>query len=303
MRWGSVGRFVVVGVVVVLAFLSSSTDLFAGPRRETAARAEIERLTRESGAEVAVAFRTLDGKQKLFIQPGLVFHAASTMKVPVMIELFRQAKAGKLRLDDPLEVRNEFRSVADGSPYQLDPADDSDKDVYRFVGCAMTLRQLCEAMITVSSNLATNLLIEKLGVENIRRTIHRMRADGMQLRRGVEDTRAYERGIINTTTAPALLAMLERLAKGKVVSRGASREMVEILKGQKFNEAIPAGLPAGTPVAHKTGQITRIHHDAAIVYAERPFVLVILVRGIADDKKSAALMAEITRLLYEHTRR
>jgi len=281
-----------------LVFSSSPPELRAAPRRESPARAEVERVIRASGAEVAVAFRTLDGKQELFLQPDLVFHAASTMKVPVMIELYRQAQAGKLRLDDPLDVRNEFRSVADGSLYRLNPADDSDPEVYKAVGKTLTLGRLCEAMITVSSNLATNLLIEKLGVENIRRTVHRFHADGMQVRRGVEDTLAFERGIINTTTAPALLVLLEQLAKGKVVSRDASREMVEILKRQKFNEAIPAGLPPGTPVAHKTGQITRIHHDAAIVYAARPFVLVILVRGIDDEKKSAALMADITCLVY-----
>ena len=271
----------------------------ATQRGESSARPEVERLIRESGAEVAVAFRTLDGKQELLIQPDVSFHAASTMKVAVMIELFRQAREGKLRLDDPVPVHNEFRSIADGSPYQLDPADDSDTQVYRSIGRTMTLRQLCEAMITVSSNLATNLLVEKLGVENIRRTIHRLGADGMDFRRGVEDQRAFDAGINNTATARALLVMLERLARGKAVSPKDDREMLAILKRQQFNEAIPAGLPPGTPVAHKTGTITRIHHDAAIVYSPRPFVLVILVRGIPDEKQSAALIAEISRVLYQ----
>jgi beta-lactamase class A len=261
-------------------------------------RTRIEQLIRASGAEVAVAFRTLESGQELFIAPDEVFHAASTMKVPVMIELFRQAEAGQLRLDDPLPVINEFHSIVDHSPYTLDPAGDSDTEVYKHVGGSMTLRQLNEAMITVSSNLAANLLIERLGVENIRRTVRDLKADGMQLLRGVEDSKAFAKGMNNTTTARGLMRLMEAIARGEAVSRQASREMIAVLRRQHFNDGIPAGLPPGTPVAHKTGEITKIHHDAAIVLGNRPFVLVVLVRGIEDQKKSAALMADIARLIY-----
>jgi beta-lactamase class A len=154
-------------------------------------------------------------------------------------------------------------------------------------------------MITVSSNLATNLLLEKVGVENIRATVHSLHADGMNVLRGVEDNKAYEKGMNNTTTARGLLTLLEAIAKGQAADAASSRQMIEILARQKFNEGIPAGLPAGTRVAHKTGELTKIHHDAAIVYAPRPFVLVILVRGLAESKGSAALMADITRRLYQ----
>ncbi|MBI3951856.1 MAG: serine hydrolase [Acidobacteria bacterium] len=250
---------------------------------------------------MAVAFRTLDGRDELLIQPDVSYHAASTMKVPVMIELFAQAKARKLRLDDSLPVKNEFHSIVDGSVYQVDAADDSDAEVHQGIGETLTLRQLCQHMITVSSNLATNLLIEKLGVENIRRTVHELNADGMNVLRGVEDGKAYERGLNNTTTARALLQLLERIARYKAVDRESSQQMIEILKRQKFNNAIPAGLPRGTPVAHKTGEITKIHHDAAIVYSKRPFVLVTLVRGLEDHDQSAALMAKITQALFRAT--
>jgi beta-lactamase class A len=260
-----------------------------------AARPEVERLILASGAEVAVAARTLDGKDQLLIQPDVAFHAASTMKIPVMIELFAQAREGRLRLDDPLTVRNRFASIVDGSPYQLDPADDSDPEVYQSIGSSLSLRRLCEAMITVSSNLAANLLIEELGVENIRRRVQRLGADGMKVLRGVEDAKAFRAGLSNTTTARGLMVLLEKIGRGKAVGRDESREMVEILKRQKFNAAIPAGLPPGTVVAHKTGTITKIHHDAGIVYAPRPYVLVVLVRGIAEEKESAALIAAITR--------
>lgn len=263
--------------------------------------ANIEERIRKSGAEVAIAFRTLDGQTAYSLREEESFHAASTMKIPVMIELFHQARQGKLKLEDALPVKNEFHSLADGSIYTLDPADDSETDLYKAAGETRTLRQLCELMITVSSNLATNLLIEKLGVENIRATVHSLHADGMDVLRGVEDSKAFAKGLNNTTTALGLLQLLDAIARGEAVDQESSRQMIEILERQKFNEGIPAGLPTGTRVAHKTGEITKIHHDAAIVFAPKPFVLVILVRGLADIKDSAALMADITRLLYQAT--
>jgi beta-lactamase class A len=156
-------------------------------------------------------------------------------------------------------------------------------------------------MITVSSNFATNLLIENLGVDHIRATVHSLQADGMNVLRGVEDNKAFEKGLNNTTNALGLAVLLEAIAKGEAVDADASRQMVAILERQKFNEGIPAGVPERIRVAHKTGELTMLHHDAAIVYAKRPFVLVILVRGLADFKDSSALMADITRALYQAT--
>ncbi|HTI39960.1 MAG TPA: serine hydrolase [Vicinamibacterales bacterium] len=258
----------------------------------------IHDLIAKSGAEVAVAFTTLDGSRELTIDPDKPFHAASTMKVPVMIELFRQASTGQLSLDEQLPIRNEFHSIVDGSVYQLDPGDDSDAVVYAAVGKTMSLRDLCEQMITVSSNFAANLLIERLGVENVRRTVTRLGADGMQVLRGVEDNKAFERGMNNTTTARGLMILMQKIANGQAVSPSVDAEMSAMLKRQHFNDAIPAGLPAGTVVGHKTGTITKIHNDAAIVYAPKPYVLVVLVRGIQDQKVSAALIASISHEIW-----
>jgi len=287
---------------LLVAFLIS-----AAPQGLTAdaAKARIEALIAESGAEVAVAYRPLAGADgpagagDILINADMPFHAASTMKVPVMIELFRQAGAGMLSLDDPILVGNTFKSIVDGSPYELSATEDSDGEVYKAIGRTMTLRQLVTASITVSSNLATNILIEKLGAENVRKTVAALGGEGMVVLRGVEDQKAFDRGLNNVTTARALMVLLERIARGEAVSRDASRAMADILRMQQFNDGIPAGLPPGVPVGHKTGTITRIHHDAAIVYAEAPYVLVVLTRGIEDQKVSAKLMADISRVAYK----
>ncbi len=166
----------------------------------------------------------------------------------------------------------------------------------------MTLRRLCELMIIVSSNFAANLLIDKLGVENIRSTVTRLGADGMQVLRGVEDGKAFEKGLNNSTTARGLVMLMEKLARGQAVDAASDRAMIDLLERQKFKDAIPAGVPAGIRVGNKTGNITRIHHDAAIVFAPRPYVLVVLVRGIDEEKKSAAIIREISTALYPKPR-
>jgi beta-lactamase class A len=297
-------RFIAVPAWCVIALNAFGFVRYAAAQQNpklAAAISGIQESIRKSAADVGVVFRTLDGRTEWFFRADEPFHAASTMKIPVLIELFHQVREGKLKLDDPLIVKNEFHSLVDGSIYTLDPADDSEADLYKAAGQTRTLRQLCELMITVSSNLATNLLIEKLGVDNIRATVHSLHADGMNVLRGVEDGKAFAKGLNNTTTARGLQQLLDAIALGEAVDPGSSNQMIEILERQKFNEGIPAGLPPGTRVAHKTGEITKIHHDAAIVFAPKPFVLVILVRGLADTKESAALMADITRRLYGAT--
>jgi len=287
--------------LLFVIFLAAGGNASGRDAKLKAAEATIQKSIAASGADVAVYFKTLDGMAEWSTHPDAVFHAASTMKVPVMIELFHQIKQGKLQLTDKVVVKNEFHSIVDGSLYKLRPDDDSEADLYKAEGQSRSLSDLCELMITVSSNFATNLLIDKLGVQNIRATIHALGADGVVVLRGVEDGKAFDKGLNNTTTARGLAKLLEAIGNGNAVDAADSQKMIAILERQKFNEGIPAGLPASIEVAHKTGEITKIHHDAAIVFAKRPYVLVILVRGLADIKQSAALMKDISRELYQAT--
>ncbi len=286
------------GFLSVIAFLVFFPVVPIPAAQTSALEARVQQLITASGAEVAVAFETLDGRSQLMIRPDDVFHAASTMKIPVMIELFRQADAGQLSLDEQLPIKNEFHSIVDGSVFALDVGDDSDKEVYENVGKTMSLRRLCELMITVSSNFAANLLIERVGVQNVRATVTRLGADGMQVLRGVEDDKAFQQGKNNTTTARGLMILMQKIAQGQAVNPKVDAEMAAILKRQHFNDGIPAGLPSGTAVGHKTGPITKIHNDAAIVYGPRPYVVVVLVRGIQDEKQSGALIASISKEVW-----
>lgn len=266
-------------------------------------RARIEqRIAQVPGATVGVAFRDLERPDTLYIGADERFHAASTMKVPVMIELFRRIDRHQLSLDDRVELENQFTSIVDGSPYTLDPGDDSDSLVYTWVGTRVRVRDLLEHMITRSSNLATNRLIALVGAAAANATAHALGAHDIQVLRGVEDDKAYAAGMNNMTTARDLATLMTAIETGAAASPASTDSMRAILLRQQFNDEIPAGLPPGTPVAHKTGQITGHLHDAAIVYprGRGPYVLVVLTRGIPDEKVARSLIADISRLVYDH---
>jgi beta-lactamase class A len=262
---------------------------------------KIDELVRASGAEtVAVAYYDLATGKESLINPDVSFHAASTMKVPVMMEIFRQAAAGKLSLDQRIPVKNDFASIVDGSHYSLTPDSDSDQSLYTRAGQTETIRELMRLMITVSSNFATNLLIERVTPERVMDLMHAIGAEHIRVLRGVEDGKAFQQGLNNTTTARDLMIILRRIAERRAVSAKASDEMIKIMLDQKFNEGIPAGLPRNARVSHKTGSITKINHDAAIVYprGRKAYVLVVLTRGIEDEKLAHKLIADISRVVY-----
>lgn len=268
------------------------------PAERSALEAQIaRRIAAVQGAQAAVWMRDLATGDSLAINAGTSFHAASTMKVPVMIELFRRSDSGAIRLDSTIVLRNQFASIVDGSPFTVDAGDDSDSSMYTKVGQRVTLRELNERMITHSSNLATNAVIELLDARRVNATAHALGATAMQVRRGVEDMKAFNAGLNNSTTARDLGALMEALALDRAASKASCTAMREILLRQAFNSEIPAGLPPGTRVAHKTGSITATLHDAAIVYPPRrpPYVLVVLTRAISDTLVAQRLMAEISR--------
>ena len=259
-----------------------------------------QRIAADAGAIAGVAYSDLETGDNLLLAADSVFHAASTMKIPVMIEVLRRSQQGAFTLDQGLLLTNRFKSLADGSPFSLKPEDDGDSTLYRRVGERVPIRQLLTLMITRSSNLATNELIEVVGAANVTAAARSLGATRTSVLRGVEDQKAFDAGMINTTTAGDLAILLAAIENGRVLSAGSSALMRDILLAQEFKTKIPAGLPPGTRVAHKTGEITAVSHDAAIVYpaGRKPYVLVVLTRGIRDGKASSALIADVSRLVY-----
>jgi len=262
----------------------------------------LTRVAASPGATVGVSFLDMQSGESLGINADTSFHAASTMKIPVMIEVLRRAQRGAFSLDQGVLLVNEFNSLADGSPFTLIASEDGDTALYGRVGQRVTIRELMRRMITRSSNLATNQLIALVGADKVTTGAREIGASHISVLRGVEDIKAFERGMINTTTSADLAVLLAAIERGKVLSPASSAEMREILLAQEFNEKIPAGLPAGTRVAHKTGEITAVSHDAAIVYppGRKPYVLVVLTRGLREGKESAALIADISRIVWSH---
>lgn len=278
-------------LVVQTAVAQRLSDLTAGI---------VGRLSNTDG-RFAVGVLDLSSGESLYVNPDTVFHAASTMKTPVMVEVFKQAKAGRFSLDDSIEVKNEFRSIVDGSPYRLNVSDDSDSLVYKRIGSRMSIRDLVFQMITVSSNLATNILIELVGAPNVMETMRSLGARDSKVLRGVEDGKAFRQGLNNVVTARDLVIIYRAIATGSVVDAEACRVMVKILSEQRFRDIIPALLPSGAVVAHKTGSITGVEHDSGIVYLPngRSYVIVLLSKDLKDAKAGKRALADVSKRIYD----
>ena len=293
-------RVAMLVVVFVLPSLSACDASPSDPRKQL--EGALGALLEVAGGEISVYYRDLASPDSLLLSPDLRMHAASTMKVPVMIQLSRDRDAGLLSLEDSLEVVNTFRSIVDGSPHSLDPTSDSDHTLYELVGKMVSYAQLIELMITYSSNLATNILIQEADAERVTKSMRDLGADSIQVLRGVEDTPAFQAGLSNTTTARDLGAIMVALGQGTAGSEESSREMLDILARQHWRTKIPALLPEGVRVAHKTGRITGISHDCGVVYPESapPYALVILTRGFDDGEEADSHAAEISRMIYDY---
>jgi len=260
-------------------------------------------IAQYTGKTIAVAVTDLETDKSIYINADKSFHPASTMKVPVMMEVFHQASQGLFSLDTHVEIINSFTSIADGSSYSLDIKDDSETSLYARIGESESLHELTRLMIVRSSNLATNLLIEKVGAKRVNVYLQKLGIQGVTIARGVEDKAAFRLGMNNSATARGLTQMMTLIAEGKVVSKEASQQMIEIMLGQEFNESIPALLPKSVKVAHKTGWTGEFYHDTGIVFPEdrKPYAISILTRGFPENNEDEAhnCMATISKMIYE----
>lgn len=288
-------------IAFLISLLLTLPALHPAPSQTDSLRKEVESYLAQQEGTFAVWFQHLQNKELHFsIHADTMFHAASTMKTPVMIELFRQAEMGRFSLDDSIRIENRFYSIVDSSEFQLELDPESDDPFESQVGKMTTLRDLNHAMITYSSNISTNILIQLTGAENVTQTMRSLGAESIDVLRGVYDMKAYNRGLSNRTTARDLGIIFEKLARGEVVSPEADSTMVEVLKDQQYRDIIPAGLPETAIVANKTGWITGVRHDSAIVELSdgQTYILIFLSKHLPNAENGAVIGEHVSEMIY-----
>lgn len=265
-------------------------------KKQDITRQLTDTLARTKG-NFALAFKDLQTGKEILINEHKLFHAASTMKTPVMIEVYKQAAAGKFKLSDSILIKTEFKSIVD-STFSLSTSDDSETELYAAAGQKRPISELVYKMIILSSNLATNILVELVDAKNVTQSMRDLGANDIQVLRGVEDGKAFRAGLNNKVTAYDLMLIFAAISDGKVVG---SEDMIGILLDQKFNEIIPAKLPKEVKVAHKTGWITGLHHDSALIMLPdgRKYVLVLLSDSLEDEDAGVEAMATASKMIYE----
>jgi beta-lactamase class A len=268
-------------------------------------RTGIEAAARRAGlTRVGVAFQDMASGERFSLEGGHLFHAASTFKAAVLLALLREAMLGRLKLQDQLQVRNRFLGLADGAPFRVERDRDGDAKVHRALGRSLSLRELAHAMITRSSNLATNLLLDFLTPARVQETMSAAGIEGLVIRRGVEDIVAHERGINNEASAEGLVALFLAFGRDDLLSPELQADGMQILLEQEFQNMIPARLPRGVKVAHKTGEISTHAHDAGLVIADGqpPYAVAILTESEPGSDRRQGAVAEISEMVYRHLR-
>jgi beta-lactamase class A len=265
-------------------------------------RHRLERLERESGARaIGVAVYDTRSHATLAHNADRWFHAASTIKVAILLGVYSAIHGGRLDARSRLHVRNRFYSAADGAPFRVTAERDANAEVHQAIGKMMRISELAHHMIATSSNLATNLLLDLVGVGSVQQVLERFEIQGVDLRRGVEDERAFAAGISNRVTAAGLVAMLRVVADERAFTPDLSRQMMDILHAQEFKEGIPAKLPRHVRVAHKTGDISTVAHDAGVVYPPNraPYVIAVLTEWDPDASGRSRTIAAASHDVYD----
>jgi beta-lactamase class A len=292
-------------IVILISFTTTGKVFSQSKHSMKILLKNIQNVLKKQDGTFAVAFKDLSTGKELLINAEENFHAASTMKTPVMIEVFKQIAEGKFSLNDSFLIKNEFKSIVDSSLYNLDSTDDSETEIYRHIGEKRSLYDLMYQMIIASSNLSTNLIIDLVNAKNVTKTMRQMGAKKIMILRGVEDNKAFEKGLNNTTTAYDLMLIFEKIANGDAVDKKSSDAMIKILLDQEDHDIIPAELPKDVKVAHKTGWITGVHHDSGIVFLPngKKYVLILLSKDLKDEKGAVKAMADVSKMIYDFVNR
>jgi beta-lactamase class A len=270
-----------------------------------ALEARIEEIAKEVGGDgLAVSFYDYETGLQWSQRGDRWFHSASTIKVAILLALFGAIDAGRFTLDSRLHVRNRFLSLVDRTPFRVSPGRDADKEVHAHIGRTMRIGDLARHMIVTSSNLATNLLVDLIKVDQAQQMLARHGIPGIELARGVEDDKAFEASFNNRVTADGLVTLFRVIHERRGVLQESAREMLDILFQQEFRSGIPAGLPpevrAVSRIANKTGEISVAAHDAGLVFLpdREPYVLAVLTEPDAASERRMERIARVSNIVY-----
>jgi beta-lactamase class A len=242
----------------------------------------------------------LDGAVRRAQEPDAVHYAASTMKLPLLAAAYLAADRGDLDIESEVLVHNRFASAADGSPFSLDQGDDQDDDTWDRIGTMVSLRRLVEHCVVRSGNLATNLVLEVVGLPRVRDVLERSGCTpSTVVSRGIEDAAARRAGRDNLVTAADLARVMTAIASRSLGPVCA--EVEEVLSRQEHRDAIPAGLPPGTYVANKTGWVPGVSHDVAVVRPDDapPYVLAVCTTLDLSEEAADELIASVSSTAWQ----
>ncbi|MBA3639587.1 MAG: class A beta-lactamase-related serine hydrolase [Acidobacteriota bacterium] len=281
--------------LLLFALLAGAAQPPTNAQPDTAKRAELRTKTRAqletiaAGLDGVMGFVIVDlvSGEQMERLPDEVFPLASTVKLAILYELFKQAEAGQLNLD---EVRAlDTRHVVGGSGVLLE-----------LTAPAMSLRDYATLMVVVSDNTATNLLIDTLGMANVTRRMSELGLKSLQLRRKMIDLAAAERGDENVGTANDLARLLTRIYRSEGLTRASSDAIIAILRKPKPS-AMRDGVPGAVPVANKTGTLDGVEADAGIVYlAGRPYVFVALTTFVRSNGDGANAIRAASKTTFAY---
>jgi beta-lactamase class A len=263
---------------------------------------EVEAVRRGTGTVSVAALVAGEERPRVAIADHEQHYSASTMKLPVLVAAHRRAERGELDLDAPVPVHDEVASVVPGVRFRLDQSEDSDPETWAAVGGDVPLRALVERMVTVSGNLATDLVLEHVGLAEVAAVLADAGcSERTQVVRGIEDYAAREAGSDNLVTAADLARLMVALAEGRLAGPAASAACERTLLAQTYRDGIPAGLPDDVMVGNKTGWIDGVNHDVALVRAPGlpPVGLAVLLTAPGTPEEREAGIARVASAAWD----
>jgi len=276
---------------VLVCFLLVTTALAQTPAKQQVLRQKLESRIHEIDQNLdgvmGVAIEDLISKQTFFLQPDEVFAQASSIKIAVLAELYRQAQQGKLKLTDPYTVQ------------KSDLVADSDIMNGLTPGVTqITLRDLATMMVAVSDNSATNVLIDRIGMENVNALLDSLGLVHTRLRRKMMDLKAAGEGRENIATPREMMTLLDALYRGKVLNKEMTDDFFTMLSTHK-DSPIRRDLPPDLKMADKPGELEAVRNDSGVIFVEnRPYILCVMTAYLRNEREGEQAISDVSVATY-----